>query len=245
MPENQTITNALDLLLLKRVRGWIEVVFRQKTQCGQLDADGRPWSRIPASYLARQLEEQEGFVVTERRIQRSLARLADAGFFGRHQRGIWRRDFWYSFSDAEWELQRCRPTAASHTATHAKVPSCRKQASPVTGVYLNIPSTNHNLSKKERKVAVRLNGVGSCAAPQGGSAGANPPTGRSRSNTPLQGLVRVVQRATARGFASASSSLVNPDPQTLLETWEESGFRFTRLASGLVVKDSLLTAPVR
>ena len=242
MPENQTISNALDLLLLKRVRGWIEVVFRQKSQCGQLDADGRPWSRIPASYLARQLEEQEAFVASERRIQRSLARLADAGFFGRQQRGIWRRDFWYSFSDAEWELQRCRPVAVSHSATHAKVPSRRNHASPVTGVNLSISSNNHNLSRGERKVAPQLDQGGAVSNARGTHKGHGPTSRpRGRANSP-DSLQRVVQRATARGFGASHEPA---PPTTQPKTWVQGDFKFSRLESGLLTKDPLATAPLR
>jgi hypothetical protein len=58
-----------------------------------------------------QLLEQENLVVEVRRIQLSFARLTKAGYFARQQRGIWRRDYWYSFPDTEWELQQHRPTA--------------------------------------------------------------------------------------------------------------------------------------
>ena len=54
----------------------------------------------------------------------------------------------------------------------------------------------------------------------------------------LQGLAGVVQRATARGFGAAAKQ---PEP----ETWVEGDYRYTRLASGVVVKDSLATAPLR
>ena len=246
---HQPLTNPLDALLLPRVLRWVTVVFRQKSRCGHLDPDGRPWSRVPAKDLVAQLEREEGLEVTTRRVQRSLCRLVDAGYLSRQQRTKWwgQRDFWYSWTDEEWALQQHRPTAVarSSSVSSESVANRRPEASAASGQVLGSPLQNQHSLRQERKVAARLDGVSACAAPQLGSAGANHPTGRSRSNTPLQGLVRVVQRATARGFASASPSLVTPDPQTLLETWEESGFRFTRLASGLVVKDSLLTAPVR
>jgi hypothetical protein len=53
-----------------------------------------------------------------------------------------------------------------------------------------------------------------------------------------QGLAGVGQRATARGFGAAAN-------QPELETWVEGDYRYTRLASGVVVKDSLATAPLR
>ena len=58
----------------------------------------------------------------------------------------------------------------------------------------------------------------------------------------VEGLNRVVQRATARGFG-ASPQPVSPTPQP--ESWVEGGFRFTRLESGHLVKDPLTTAPLR
>ena len=68
------------------------------------------------------------------------------------------------------------------------------------------------------------------------------PSSRTRvSRNALNTLQRVVQRATARGFGSHLKPEAPPQP----ETWVDGSYRYTRLASGYVVKDSLLTAPVR
>ena len=241
MPTHQPLTNPLDALLLGRVRRWIEVVFRQRTKCGQLDPDGRPWTRLPASDLARQLEEQEGLNVSVRRIQRSLVRLAEAGYLGRQQRGIWRRDFWYSFDDAEWELQRCRPTVLAQQVTHGTVPSRRNDASAPTVLNLDIPSNNQNLSKRERKVALRLSEKNSVSSARGSKEGHEASSTQRRRGTVLEGLQRVVQRASARGFAPCTDTGAPDQP----ETWVDDSYRYTRLPSGHLVKDSLLTAPVR
>ena len=241
VPTNLPITTPLDAMLLGRVRRWVEVVFRQRTKCGQLDPDGRPWTRCPAKDLARQIEEQENLVISERRIQRSLARLAEQGHFARQQRGIWRRDFWYSFSDSEWQLQQHRPTAVQSKATVAPEPSDGSQASPVTSINLDISSNNQNLFKRERKVAPRLD-QGSAVSNARGTHKGQQPSSRTRvSRNALDTLQRVVQRATARGFGSH----LKPEAPPQAETWVDGSYRYTRLASGYVVKDSLLTAPVR
>ncbi len=263
MPASLSLTNPLDAMLLGRVRRWVEVVFRQRTKCGQLDSDGRPWTRCPAKDLARQLEEQEGLVVSERRIQRSLARLEEQGHFARQQRGIWRRDFWYSFPDSEWELQKHRPVAVAavakghgstppRTVTLASEPSDASQASPVTVLNLDIPSKNQNLSRAERKTASQFDGKSACADRKGASGDLRTqphpqvPTGTLQGRLSALGtLKQVVQRATARGFGGNNQS---KDPEATApnrETWVEGEYRFTRLESGHVVVDPLATAPLR
>jgi len=244
------LTNLLDALLLKRVRRWVEVVFQQRTKCGQLDRDGRPWSRCPAKDLAAQLLEQENLVVEERRIQRSLARLAKAGYFARQQRGVWRRDYWYSFPDTEWELQQHRPLAVQTKVTVASEPSDGSQASPVTVQNLGICSNNQNLSKTERTRATSsLDGAGHCVTPQGASGGKRAPLSRKGGKDAAQGrlggvdeLQRAVQRANARGFA-VSKQPSAPKPQA--ETWVEGGYRWERTADGRTLKDPLATAFLR
>ena len=245
MLTHQPLTNPLDALLLARVRRWVEVVFRQRSKCGQLDKDGRPWTRLPASDLARQLEEQEGLTVAPRRIQRSLARLAEGGYLARQQRGVWRRDFWYSFPDAEWELQQHRPTAVSNV-TLASERSCRNEASVVTGVVLGISSSHQTSSKTERTAATSsLDGKERCAPQQGGSARSNGATPRRRGIGALQDLPRTVQRAVARGFAAKGEPATTETPTPQVETWVQGQFRYERLPNGIVVKDGLATAPLR
>lgn len=241
VPTNLPITTPLDAMLLGRVRRWVEVVFRQRTKCGQLDPDGRPWTRCPAKDLARQLEEQENLVISERRIQRSLARLAEQGHFARQQRGIWRRDYWYSFANAEWDLQQHRPSALNSKVTVASDSSDGSQASPVTVINLVNQSNNQYLFKKEQKIASRLKQESGESSTRGTYKGQQPSSRTRVSRNALDTLQRVVQRATARGFGSHLKPEAPPQP----ETWVDGSYRYTRLASGYVVKDSLLTAPVR
>ncbi len=223
----------------------MEVVFRQKTKCGQLDRDGRPWTRLPAKDLAHQLEEQEGLTVTPRRIQRSLARLEEGGHLARQQRGIWRRDFWYSFPDTEWELQQHRPTAVANV-TLASNRSRRNEASEVTGQYLDIPSPNQNSSRTERTAATSSpDGKGASVPLQGGSARSKGQPPRRKGMGALQDLPRTVQRAVARGFAAKDQPPTNQTPLTETERWVQGQFRYERLPNGIVVKDGLATAPLR
>ena len=233
-------------MLLGRVRRWIDVVFRQKTRCGQLDKDGRPWTRLPAKDLASQLLEQEGLDVSVRRIQRSLARLEAAGYLARQQRGIWKRDFWYSYADTEWDLQQHRPTAVAHIVTQAKEPSRRQQASPVPVENLGITSKNQNLSKTERTRATSsLDGRSPCADLQAPSAGTKGQPPRSGRIDPLQTLRRVVQRATARGFAAECLPESTVGASTDVTRWVEGGFVYERDHLGRVTKDPVATAPLR
>ena len=228
-------------MLLGRVRRWVEVVFRQSTKCGQLDRDGRPWTRCPAKDLARQIEEQENLVISERRIQRSLARLAEQGHFARQQRGIWRRDYWYSFANAEWDLQQHRPTALNSKVTVASDSSDGSQASPVTVINLVNQSNNQYLYKKGQQVASRVNQKGGASNTRGTHKAQQPPSTARGLEPPLETLQRVVQRATARGFGSHQQ----PEAPPQAETWVDGSYRYTRLASGYLIKDSLITAPVR
>ena len=236
------LTNALDSTILKCVRRWVEVVFRQQKKCGQLDPSGRPWSRIPAKDLVVQVErEQEGLQVSVRSIQRSLARLERMGYICRQQRskGWWKRDYWYSWTDTEWEAQKHRPSVVSRRSpvSSRKDPSHRNEATGVSSQYLGNLSSNQNSSRPERKTALEFDEGGACVPPQEAR--------RPRTHlTPFQTLHRVVQRATARGFGATSTQNQVPQPPKA-DTWVADGFRFTRMPSGLVVKDDLATAPLR
>lgn len=242
------LTNPLDALLLPRVLAWVAVVFRQKSKCGYLDAEGRPWTRIPAKDLVKQLEEEDSLSVSTRTVQRSLERLAAAGYLARLQRTKWwgQRDYWYSWTDEEWELQSYRPTAASRRSPAAvtlqREPSRRPEASGVSGQGSMSSSSLTQSSKgeptAEQKVASPLDGAGICAGRQRVTKGQVAQGSPRASKGGLQGLAGVVQRATARGFGAAAKQ---PEP----ETWVEGDYRYTRLASGVVVKDSLATAPLR
>jgi len=246
------LTNPLDALLLPRVLRWVAVVFRQKSKCGYLDAQGRPWTRLPAKDLVEQLEEEDQLSVSTRTVQRSLERLVEAGYLTRLQRTKWwgQRDYWYSWTDDEWELHQHRPTAASRRSPAAvtlqREPSCRPEASALTVQGSTSSSSSTQSSKSnptaEQKVASPLDGAGVCAGRQRASGGQVTQRSAKASKGVLQGLAGVVQRATARGFGGSSQ----PDtPLRQAETWIDAGFRFTRLPSGHLVKDSLTTAPLR
>jgi len=245
VPTQQPLTNLLDAVLLPRVLRWVAVVFRQNKQCGQLDPDGRPWTRIPAKDLAAQLEREDGVEVSVRRIQRSLERLAEAGYLARRQRTKWfgQRDYWYSWTDEEWALQQNRPTAIarSSSASPQRETQRRSETSVASVQVLSLPSNHQHSSKTEREVAARLD-QGSAVSDARGTHTVQQPTSgaRGRGNA-LDTLQRVVQRAAARGFGSHHQ----PEAPTEAESWVDGSYRYTRLVSGHVVKDSLLTAPVR
>jgi hypothetical protein len=246
------LTNPLDALLLPRVLRWVAVVFRQKSRCGYLDADGRPWTRLPAKDLVAQLEREEGLEVTVRRVQRSLVRLAEAGYLVRTQRTKWwgQRDWWYSWSDAEWELQQCRPTAVGRrvpSAVTVQVDAKRRSEASVPTVQVLSTQTLKNQTSKsdptaKQSGASHQNGKSGCAGLQAAPAetgGANPRRqGQNRSQRALGALNAVMKRVAKHGTAQSEA----PSPE---EQWVQGGFVFTRLASGHVVKDSVATAPLR
>lgn len=248
VPVSASLTNPLDALILPRVLRWIAVVFRQKSKCGHLDAeDGRPWTRLPAKDLASQLLREEGLSVSVRRIQRSLERLVEEGHLARCQRTKWwgQRDFWYSWTDEEWALQQHRPTAVarSSSASSQSARHRRSEASVPSPENLSIHLLTQTTSKTERTSATSsLDGSDAYVPLQGASATPKGHSPHSDGKDTVQALRRVVQRATARGFGG-SSQPDTPLPQA--ESWIDGGFRFTRLPSGHVVKDSLDTAPLR
>jgi hypothetical protein len=243
VPTPQPLTNPLDALLLPRVQRWVAVVFRQKSKCGHLEADGRPWTRLPAKDLVAQLEREEGLEVTVRRVQRSLERLVEAGYLVRQQRTKWwgQRDYWYSWPDEEWALQQHRPTAVARSSSVSAqgVPKRRSEASPPSVQVLDTPLNNQTSLKAERTRATSSLDRGKSCAPRNGATQADSPR---RTAEPLAALQRVVQRATAKGFGQTRSPEVSElEPVT----WVEGGYRYTRLTSGHVVVDSLPTAPLR
>jgi hypothetical protein len=236
------LTNPLDALLLPRVLRWVTVVFRQKSRCGHLDQEGRPWTRLPAKDLVAQLEREEGLEVTVRRVQRSLERLAEAGYLTRTQRTKWwgQRDWWYSWADAEWALQQCRPTSVSHRVTSQTAPNRRSEASVATGQTLG-PQTLKTQTSKERpegkaEVASPLDGARTCAGRQR-TARPNPPqTAPNRSQRALAALTEVLAKVTQQ-----------PAPVALAteDSWVEGDHVFTRLPSGHVVVDTVGAGPLR
>ena len=245
VPTQQPLTNLLDAVLLPRVLRWVAVVFRQSKQCGQLDPDGRPWTRIPAKDLATQLEREDGVEVSVRRIQRSLERLVEAGYLERRQRTKWfgQRDYWYSWTDEEWALQQHRPTAVARSSSVSlqRETQRRSEASVAPLHDLPLPSSNQHSSRREQKVAPQLD-RGSAVSNARGAYKGQEPTSRPRGRAnPPETIQRVVQRATARGFGSHQK----PETPPQADSWVDGADRYTRLPSGHVVKDSLLTAPVR
>jgi hypothetical protein len=226
VPTQEPLTNLLDAVLLPRVLRWVAVVFRQNRPCGQLDPDGRPWTRIPAKDLAAQLEREDGVQVSVRRIQRSLERLAEAGYLERRQRTKWwgQRDYWYSWTDQEWGLQQHRPTAVgrSSSVSPQREPQCRSEASTPAVHILNLPSTHQHSSRGGQKVAPRLD--------QGSAV--STARGTHKGQQPLETLQRVVQRAVARGFghqppklAAAAQSVQAENPLAVTaQTAQQAGF---------------------
>lgn len=251
----QPLTNPLDALLLPRVLWWVAVVFRQRTKCGHLDKDGRPWTRLPAKDLVKQLEEGDSLSVSTRTVQRSLERLVESGHLCRKQRTKWwgQRDYWYTWTDTEWALQQHRPTAlargAQGTASKVSSEGERKQHSEATVPSVQVLSapllTQHSLEGDPSRPTSSGNRAGSARATQATLQGQRSESTRQprrgRGLQALQGLQGVAQRAAARGFGGSKTPELAPQA----DTWVEGTWRFTRLPSGHVVKDDLATAPLR
>jgi hypothetical protein len=130
--------------------------------------------------------------------------------------------------------------------TVASEPSDGSQASPVTVLNLGITSKNQNLSKTERTgTTSSLDGRSPCADLQAPSAGTKGQPPRSGRIDPLQTLRRVVQRATARGFAAECLPESTVGASTGNTRWVEGGFVYERDHLGRVTKDPVATAPLR
>ena len=226
VPNTKTpLSHPLDAMLLPMVERWVAVVLRQKTKCGHLDKDGRPWTRLPAKNLVAQLEREQGLVVTVRRVQRSLERLADLGCLARLQRTAWwgQRDFWYSMPDEEW--QPTPPPAPSTTETPETVEPRRSETTLVSGQILDSP------------LPPQTTGLEGSVGPR---AEKSKPPAKPMALDPalLEGVRRTAQRAAARGVGAPAC----PASQS---SWIEGGQRYTRLASGHVVIEPLATAFLR
>ena len=256
MPASEPLTNPLDALVLPRVLRWVAVVFRQRTKCGHLDrSDGRPWTRLPAKDLAAQLEREEGLEVSVRRVQRSLERLVEDGHLARCQRTKWwgQRDYWYSWSDAEWELQQHRPTALFRGGSASVTPQSgsnrRPEASAASVQVLSTPLHSQTTEKTERETASRFDEESPCVPLQGAGKGgggpvpakASKPTSQRRLGA-AEALNQVVRRAAALGFG-ASKPVGTEGAEG--KRWVEDGFVYTLHPSGHLLKDSVATAPIR
>ena len=191
------------------------------------------------------MEREAGVTVSVRRIQRSLERLVETGCIARQQRTKWwgQRDYWYSWVDAEWELQQHRPTAfaRSSSVTAQTVCNRRSEASVPTVHILESPLNNQTSLNSEREVASQLGGKSAESGTRGTYKGQEPTSRARGSGNALDTLQRVVQRAEAKGFGACQDA----EAPVQTEMWVDGDYRYTRLGSGHVVKDSLLTAPVR
>ena len=96
MRQNLVRVSELAALCRLVLAGWWRVVRRGGG--GQLDADGTPWTRMPAEELRRQLEREHGVCKSVRSIRRALEELAAAGCLRREQRYAhrWRQEWWYA-----------------------------------------------------------------------------------------------------------------------------------------------------
>lgn len=232
----------LESLCFAQVEFWVGVVEKSQGRCGRL-VDGRPYTRLPAAELVATLEERYPFLsVTVRQVRRALNRLVELGLLVRDQlwrQERWRSDYWYSRGDlpvtpqSPEEVLRSDPEVTSYLSTpSSSLPEQNQETERVTSSLE--PTT-------EQPAALSLDPERS----PGPSQTSPKPSrgGRHVGCRPgaLESLRRVVEKACARG----SGRKTQTNSHTPRETWAEGEFIFTRLESGLVLKDHLKTAPLR
>jgi hypothetical protein len=227
-------------LCLRVVKGWLGVVRRGKG--GEL-RNGVPYTRLKASEVREQLEQEEGVEVSTKTIQRALTQLVEAGHLSRRQlyKHRYNRTYWYAPSEQEQQAERHRPSvvarqhrAAPSTSRAASPPLTPKGAPERSAVSLHVLSAQiiSSTQKAEGNPATQQAPTeqGVSGAPEvqedavtraWGKAGKRPPT----TATEAQGnrlqhaqrvLSSVVERATSyRGFGSRQQvTASNPLPPT-------------------------------
>jgi hypothetical protein len=231
--------SALESLCLDQVRFWVGVVARNRGRSGRV-VDGVPYTRLPAGDLVANLTERFPFLsVTLRQVRRALSRLVALGLVLRQQfwqSERWRSDYFYAVPvpGSSPQVTPVEPLADSREVL---------QGQPFLK---SLPSTHpvqEVLSHGEgQPLASPVDGRGAPVPPAPGSLPSGGAGSKRRGFAALSALKRVVQRAEARGFRAGTGVL---QPENPVQTWVEGGFRFTRLASGHLVKDSLACAPLR
>jgi hypothetical protein len=116
---------AIDLCCLQILQRFFHSC--RKGKGGQL-VEGVPWIRVTAEDMVGYLL-RDGLEVGYKTVQRSLARLANAGRVQRKQRFLFRYDrrMRFSPSDTDQKLHEMRPTTVARAAS-SSVPSDRHQS---------------------------------------------------------------------------------------------------------------------
>ena len=233
-------------LCLRVVKGWLGVVSRGKG--GEL-RNGVPYTRLKASEVQQQLEEEQGVAVSSKTVQRALTELVAGGHLTRRQlyKHRYNRTYWYAPGEQEQQAQQHRPTvvAKQHQAKASLRPNQKAvvERSPVSLQVLQAQLT-HSLLKAGSSQTAKQPQTGEAPCGQPGAQqeavskawGKRRPTAQtprtrphsSRLEQAQQRLAEVVQKAVAyKGFGSSqqsSSSKPVPNLAYKAECAQAAGF---------------------
>ena len=190
--------------------------------------NGVPYTRLKASEVREQLEQEEGVEVSTKTIQRALTQLVEAGHLSRRQlyKHRYNRTYWYAPSEQQQQAQQHRPTvvAKQHQAKASLRPSQKAvvERSPVSLQVLRAQLTNSPLKAGSSQTAKQpQTGEAPCGQPGAQQEAVSKAWGKRRptAQTPRtrphssrleqaqQRLAEVVQKAVAyKGFGSSQQS---------------------------------------
>lgn len=230
--------SALESLCLDQVLFWVGVVARSRGRSGRV-VNGVPYTRLPAGDLVRNLTERFPFLsVTLRQVRLALTRLVELGLLVREQ-------FWQSERKRSDYFYAVPPAGGAPQVTPEE-PAARSGGDPGgTSSLKTLLSTQPVQEVLTHGDQQPVDGRGALVPSLPVSAVPVAPVRQRRGFAALGALKPVVQRAEARGFAAGVPGGSTPAAPNTVATWVEGGFRFTRLVSGHLVKDSVACAPLR
>lgn len=102
-PTNLPPMTPVEALALSCIKYWIKVVEHKNGSCGEIDSDGRPWTRVSATECAEWIEQFYECPVSPRQCQNALRKLGRTGRITREQRNLHRWSQAYSYSLPDWQ----------------------------------------------------------------------------------------------------------------------------------------------
>lgn len=111
----------VEALCLQCLRYWWAVVKMKNGSCGELDSNGRPWTRVSGSEAVDWIEQHYESRLAQRQVLRAFGRLESKGFVARERR--WKHSYNQSYSYAPPESNDTRDNSPVTTDTHLKT-SC-------------------------------------------------------------------------------------------------------------------------
>ena len=143
------------------IKSWVEVARRGRG--GEIDADGTPWTRLPARELREQILSGFYTDVSARTVYRALDYLVESNLVRREKR-YWRRrwsnqDYWYTIPAEQPQAAASSGSETSKTQSGPQLPPVANTSAqpvhiqaPMVANNLNTPSGDSNLSRRAPKV---------------------------------------------------------------------------------------------